>query len=215
MVPGGGYIVFLESDDIITPDYLELKIKAANEFPQAGIIFNDAKLIGDVNSKRACAIQKTLDRKKELINKENVDFYNLYIENLIISFSFVMVKKELLFNIPLDFNIPQCYDWYLWNNILNKNNIVIFIDKPLTNFRIHETSQSCTKVSSSYLLEKLKQDKNEFKSVSQKIYYNIFRIILVNNRMEKLFRPLYKRIKKIFCCKLYNLKNKIIKVIKL
>ena len=41
------WIVFLESDDTITPNYLEKKLKVIKENPEVKFIFNDVNLFGN------------------------------------------------------------------------------------------------------------------------------------------------------------------------
>ena len=41
------WVVFLESDDLITADYLKKKIDIIQKYPQVGLIFNDVQLFGD------------------------------------------------------------------------------------------------------------------------------------------------------------------------
>lgn len=41
----GNWIVFLESDDVITPDYLKKKVEIAQKYPDVVLIFNDCEFL--------------------------------------------------------------------------------------------------------------------------------------------------------------------------
>ena len=41
------WIIFLESDDTITPDYIEEKLKVIEQDPDIKFIFNDINMFGD------------------------------------------------------------------------------------------------------------------------------------------------------------------------
>ena len=43
----GEWLVFLESDDTITPDYMEVKLDALSNHPELVFIFNDINMFGD------------------------------------------------------------------------------------------------------------------------------------------------------------------------
>ena len=43
----GEWLVFLESDDTITPDYMEEKLKVLQNYPEIKFIFNDLNLFGE------------------------------------------------------------------------------------------------------------------------------------------------------------------------
>ena len=140
----GDWIVFLESDDTITKDYLEEKIKVVQENPNVGLIFNDINLFGD--EERIEGFNKAyLPRMKKKLqelgtsNKLVKLFKNKGKLNFIPTFSVVMIKTELLKN--LDFNSPNkpSLDFYLWLQIAKKCDYY-FIDKKLTNWRMHKNS---------------------------------------------------------------------------
>ncbi|MCD7780214.1 MAG: glycosyltransferase, partial [Candidatus Gastranaerophilales bacterium] len=45
------WVVFLESDDSITPDYLEKKVKVIKNNPNVNFIINDVNMFGDLDKK--------------------------------------------------------------------------------------------------------------------------------------------------------------------
>lgn len=133
------WLVFLESDDLITPDYLEEKVKVIRENPDIGFIFNDIETFGE----RAGVYDEYFDMQKKVIQKlgNPADyFYALGKNNFVPTFSVVMIKKSIMQE--LDFSTkggqPQL-DWYLWRQAA-LNHKFYYIDKKLTKWRLHNTS---------------------------------------------------------------------------
>lgn len=146
----GEWIVFLESDDSITPDYLEEKLQIANNNPDVNLIFNDINLFGDEEKIKNFNEVYILLMKKQLnitgqCNKLINLFRNKRNINFIPTFSVVMIKPALFQNI--DFNSPNkpALDFYLWLQIVKKCKFY-FIDKKLTNWRMHKDSYIGTKI---------------------------------------------------------------------
>lgn len=138
----GKYVAFLESDDTITPDYLEKKAKVISENPNIALIFNDVNIFGYEERVKGLEDYK---RNHDEILSSMVFPTNILKEmrniNLLATFSAVMVKKDILET--LDFNSPikASLDWYLWFQVIQKND-VFYIDEMLTNWRMHEDSYS-------------------------------------------------------------------------
>ena len=146
------WIVFLESDDTITPDYLEKKFNIIEKFPEVDFIYNDVNMFGD----------KTLideynigyfDIVRPILNNlsyptEMLDlFQKLKNNNLISTFSVVMIKKSLFENIDFNSPIKPYLDWYLWLQIISKTNCKFYyLPDKLTNWRMHKASYISAKL---------------------------------------------------------------------
>lgn len=198
----GDYIIFVESDDILLPELIETKIKTAEKYPTAAVIYNLIEPFGDEERVKNCI--KHLTNTKELITKKEFDYYNLFSNNIIPTFSCVMAKKDVLLTIPFEFEVPKCFDWYLWNTIIQKYPIV-YIDKPLTKFRLHKTSLSCLKKQKTSIY-------NALLNISERKYkinlpYNIFKFYKKFTSFEKIFRTLVRPIDKFIYNKLYKSKK--------
>ncbi len=194
----GDYIIFVESDDTISPDYIEQKLKVVQKYPDAAVIFNLIRPVGD--SKRVQKCHKYITKATNLINKPYFDYYELFTLNIIPTFSCVMAKKEVLEKIPFEFEVPKCFDWYLWNYIIQNYNIV-FLDKPLTNFRLHNISMSCTRPKDQAIYNALlKLSKRKY---NYNIFYKIFTFYKNFTRLEKLLRPICAKIDKAIYKSLY------------
>lgn len=133
------WIVFLESDDTITPNYLERKLQTAKEHPEVEFIFNNVNLFGFKD--KIELFEKHFDKINKIL-KENPYPANLlkYFkkDNLVGTFSVVMAKKKLFNN--LDYNCPNkaFIDYYLWIQIA-KNTNLFYLDEKLTNWRLHNS----------------------------------------------------------------------------
>lgn len=140
----GDWIAFLESDDVFEPDNLLKKVEIAQQYPSAKLIFNKVKFL--------CEDEKTKKRTKTFINTQKKlskipffktyprnMFYDFYINNIILTFSCVMVETNAIKN--ADFNTPvdTFLDWWLWINLAYKNDFY-YIDEELTSWRLHPKS---------------------------------------------------------------------------
>lgn len=138
----GDYVAFLESDDIWRENYLEEKLKIAQQYPNAGVIFNDVELFGDENRIKSYDEYFKLFHKQ--MNKKNFPsklFKELLFLNFVPTFSCAMVKSEALkncnFDIEKDF---QCWvDWAFWLQLAYYNDFY-YIPQKLTKWRIHDDS---------------------------------------------------------------------------
>lgn len=195
------WIVFLESDDTITPDYLEEKFKIVEKYPQTGFIYNNTNLFGDEER-----IQFMNDYFKVLsVELEKYSFPTNISEsyekfNPVPTFSCVMLKKKLFEG--LDFNTPikPWLDWYLWAQIAQKNEFY-FIDKKLTNWRMHKDSYNSEEKT---LLQRLRWEHLFYKmSKGSNI---VFEILFILNFMRKHFiRIHFKQRKILFLDKWYQI----------
>lgn len=170
----GDWIVFLESDDSITPNYLEEKLNVLKQYPEVKFIFNDVNMFGDETVIHR--FDTYFEEAKEILKSQgspaNLLKYFAKI-NLVPTFSVVMVHKSLLMN--LDYNVAHkpLLDVYIWAQIAQKSDFY-YIDKKLTNWRMHKDS---------YLsAEYPEKNKLKFKlQINSVVYYNnLFKRIFEN-----------------------------------
>ena len=135
----GEWIVFLESDDSIMPKYMEEKIKIIEKYKDVDFVFNNVSMFGHDH-------KSVIDMKKYvnnlLSNFENLkypsslpDFVSIF-EYL--TLSLLMVKKESLKNINYSGNNRQAISKNVWNQLYDKNFAGFYINKRLSNWRIHK-----------------------------------------------------------------------------
>lgn len=171
----GEWIAFLESDDLWRENTLEERVRAIKNNPQVGIIFNDVEEFGDDNT--ILTVKNNLDKNRVKISKLNFPkniFYDLNIENFLLTFSAVMIKKEILDDCPLDTPIDALLDWWIFVHI-SFNNEAFYINKKLTKWRQHKNS---------YLFRRKKPN---FQSVNLEAYLDVWR----TQKLGLKFLPFY------------------------
>ena len=135
----GKYITFIESDDYISCDYIEKKIKLFEKYEDLGLIYNNVQCIdnkpSEFLSNRIAEIENYWSLKNKPVNVGTLFCYANYIP----TFSCVMVKKNLIENCNFDCPKPPLLDWWLWVQIVSQTKIY-FINEKLTYWRIHSNS---------------------------------------------------------------------------
>lgn len=178
------WTVFLESDDFSQPEMIQ---SLYNSFSSnADLIFYDIQPVG-LDDTQPSWFYSYVPRIRNLMlsigaqKKPQMVDYKILEENIIPTFSCVAVKTELLREADFSCPVPEWIDWYLWIQICQKAN-VLFIDKKLVNWRIHENSLNRKKQIGSYLIKYRLFRKsirnillnNEIKNKSYKIVYLSF-----------------------------------------
>ena len=137
----GEWIVFLESDDLITPDNIEKKVQIIKKYSNLNLIFNDCEFFGDKNKVKDFSI--ALKKTRILLKNKNYPikmFYNFYLKiNKIFTFSSVMAKREDLLKISYNPPIDSLLDWWLWVQLAYIGNFY-YIPEKLTKWRLHKNS---------------------------------------------------------------------------
>ena len=136
----GEWIAFLESDDIFEPNCLEEKVKILNKNSKAGFIFSDLTTFGDEGKQAEKGkwhnkIRKYLKKRSRVTNFS----YDMINRNSIMTFSIVMVKKELLKDCDFNSPVKTYLDYWLWIQIARKTKCY-YLDMPLTRWRVHADS---------------------------------------------------------------------------
>ena len=178
------WVAFLESDDMWREDYLEMKVEIAKHYPEVGLIFNSVEFIGDKtiiqNYKKT--IKNIIKKTEQKIYPCNI-FKSFNVKNPILTFSSVLVKKELLraeyFSTPVD----KLLDWWLYIHIAYDTD-VYYIKEHLTKWRIHPKSYIWDKSKSKYKLVQIEayvdiwKKHPEEKFMGLFIFYSLLKLIL-------------------------------------
>lgn len=134
----GDWIAFLESDDIFEPDNLEKKVEIIKKNPNIKLVFNKVKFLAEEKRKQQKFYEKTQEKLSKMNFPKNM-FYDFSVDNMILTFSCVIVEakalKEADFNTPVDSSL----DRWLWIHLAQKNDFY-YIDKELTQWRLHSES---------------------------------------------------------------------------
>ena len=159
-------IIFADCDDIMHPDRLEISLEKLTYFD---VVVNDVCLFNN---------NLNLDKyfSNSLSNLQNIDLNMLYEKNFM-GLSNTAVKSEVLkMNLKPSNPYLKAYDWFLWSKILLKKKSTIFIDKPLTKYRIHGNNIAHLNKNFSELevingIKVKKNHYNEFRNVNNKYKY--------------------------------------------
>ncbi len=159
----GKWIAFLESDDLWACNTLEKRLACAEKYPQVGIIFNDVEEFGD--EKWLLAVKKNFERVRKILSKKTFPkniFYDINIHNLILTFSSVMIKRELFENLNFETPIDSLLDWWIYIHIAHQTEAYYLKDK-LTKWRQHRGS---------YIMRK---KKSHFKMANIQAYIDVYK----------------------------------------
>ena len=114
----GEWVAFLESDDTFKSNTLQKRFEVAEKYSNVGLIFNDVEEFGDNNS--VLAIKNNLEnirQKLENLSFPRNIFYDINIDNLLLTFSAVMIKQDLINKCSLETPIDALLDWWIFLHI--------------------------------------------------------------------------------------------------
>lgn len=137
----GDWIAFLESDDFFAPDNFLKKVEIIKKHPDAKLIFNKVEFL-DEGSKKPKWMKKSFEKKQENLSKMKFPrnmFYDFYINNMILTFSCVMVEAETLKNTNFNSPVDNLLDWWLWIHLAYQNNFY-YLNEELSYWRLHAKS---------------------------------------------------------------------------
>ncbi len=136
----GEWVAFLESDDTFKSNTLQKRFEVAEKYSNVGLIFNDVEEFGDNNS--VLAIKNNLEnirQKLENLSFPRNIFYDINIDNLLLTFSAVMIKQDLMNKCSLETPIDALLDWWIFLHITFEND-AFYINEKLTKWRQHRDS---------------------------------------------------------------------------
>lgn len=188
----GEWIAFLESDDFFEPDNLLKKIEIIKKHTNVKLVFNKVRFISQHKYKQQKQYELTQNKLSKMTFPRNM-FYNFNINNIILTFSCVMVEKNALKNANFKTPIDSFLDWWLWIHIAYKNDFY-YIDKELTSWRLHQES---------YIF---KENKPIFNLTQIRAYYDIYE---QNKSLKLLLFICYSQIVTLFFFKPLNFLKKL------
>lgn len=141
----GEWVAFIESDDVFMSDNLVKKVEIIREVKKdrgrdVKLIFNKVNFLQE-GKKNKFQLRIFAENQKKLSKMKfpkNM-FYDLFIDNLLLTFSAVAVETQALKN--ADFNTPKdaVLDWWLWVHLAYENDFY-YIDEELISWRLHDES---------------------------------------------------------------------------
>lgn len=132
----GDYILFLDGDDLIHPEKIQLAISNFEKNSDLSIVFNNTNYFQDT-------IENTLYPMK--IDAALLNFNDLLLywnEKIIIPIHSAIIKKSLFEGIEFNTNLTAQEDWLVWLRLFQKNPKVVVLDTVLSYYRKHNTSRT-------------------------------------------------------------------------
>lgn len=180
---GSEFVLFLDSDDKIKPNYIDEGIKRLKKYEHIGVVYANADSFGD--------------NSRENFKALPFDIATLLIRNYIPMC--VVMRRKIWEEVGgIDEQLIQYEDWEFWIRIYKAGWKFEFLTEPMFDYRIQNTSL-------------IAQDPNEkFRQAVAYIYkkhwdlvYEVFHQlyagqIIYNNDMEKPLRSFFKYSKKKF-----------------
>lgn len=140
----GSYIAFCESDDYWLPEHLEEKVKIITSFAKANLISNDLCVFGNYSKciqMEQNVLRRVRGRFRHTVNRFSYPEFRAH--NWIPTLSCCMIKRENLLDCNLTDNPrPSALDWWIYRQLIAKGNLVFYIPKKLTYWRMHASYNS-------------------------------------------------------------------------
>lgn len=126
-VTDGEYILPLDADDVIKPDYIEKCVERFVSHPETSLVYCEWEFFGE------------LTKAPKLVYR---GYRNLFVENTIFC-SAMFRRRDFSDAGGYDEKIPYGYeDWELWLRLLKEDSVVYQIPEKLFRYRIKQVSRS-------------------------------------------------------------------------
>jgi glycosyltransferase involved in cell wall biosynthesis len=132
----GEYILFLDGDDLIHPEKIQIALSNFQENTSLSIVFTTTNYFQD-------SIQNTLYPMK--IDENLLNFSDLLLywnEKIILPIHSAIIKKSVFEGIEFNTNLTAQEDWLVWLRLFQKNPKVIVLDTVLSYYRKHDSSRT-------------------------------------------------------------------------
>lgn len=127
----GEYIIFLDQDDVIKPEFIQLAIQEMLRTGSTGVAVN-----GHVIDSQGGII-----RRMYRVNKPKLTLDSLLKGNQMYTASQVLLKRKLVSDIGgFDIQADQADDWDMWIQQARRGKLV-FLDRDLLCYRLHDANQ--------------------------------------------------------------------------
>ena len=191
----GEFILPLDADDLIGPDYIEKALQRFKNFPDTKLVYCKAKLFGD----------RTGDW-----NLDEYNYKTMLFENIIFCTAMYR-KKDYYETTGYNENMIQGYeDWDFWLSLLNKSDIVYTIPEVCFYYRIRDQSRQGS-LTDEMLQDLTKTIYNNHKEKYEKYIPDIIWMSQQVKRQKKTITSLEAEIKRIQVSKAYRLGKLILK----
>jgi len=138
----GDYIQFLDADDLISNNKLELSLQWINNTVNENvqIVFTNFRMFSNnpkVTTEPYCILNEAIFTYENMLYEWN--------ETFSIPIHTVLIKKLLLQNVRFPEDMKAQEDWIFWVNLFKNNPKVLFLDQNLALYRINPSSRTMSK----------------------------------------------------------------------
>jgi group 2 glycosyl transferase len=182
----GEFVQFLDGDDMLQPTKLEESITLFTKEKCDIVISNFEEIKEGKRRPPFCNLGKYEFTYENILLKWDIDF-NIPIH------CFIFSKKSIegIFFVE-EFSVKE--DWVMWLEVFKRTPKVLFIDKPLAVYRIHNSNTSQNKE----LIEKNIEKVLSYILKNETLYFDAFFLKIINYYKEKIHkiqsRPWYKKV---------------------
>lgn len=121
----GKYLVFLDADDKLSPEYVSDCMKALADNPSADFAYTDMQMFG-----RETHIHKAMPFDAEYLKREG-NYINIA----------ALVDKHKFIEVGGFKKLPAFEDWDLWLRMVMSGSVGAYVSKPLYYYRRHQGSR--------------------------------------------------------------------------
>ncbi|RKS13303.1 glycosyltransferase family 2 protein [Flavobacterium sp. 120] len=132
----GDYIILLDSDDKLEPNYAETLIQLLEKYPEAGYAHGNVQEIDENDNKTRL---RNLFRKEEYIEPDKD--LKRQLSGMRVAANIILYKKEALIKIDyFNCTVNFCEDWYMLCQIADVGYGNVFSNKVLSSYRVWSDS---------------------------------------------------------------------------
>jgi glycosyltransferase involved in cell wall biosynthesis len=204
----GDFIQYLDADDILMPERIELLVKKAAVVDEGVILYSDLLLGNHLNINNTSRLSKPASIGRDIFFD---DMYKRFALDFIIIPSCVFFPRKAVENISWDENLSYSEDWDYYLKILKNNFIFRYISTPLIIYR--NTPDSLSKdinntIKANYkILGKWYNKRNGFSFSSRAAqFYQKSIVLYILNKNKELIKPQFAgKVKSLWFCFFYLL----------
>jgi glycosyltransferase involved in cell wall biosynthesis len=137
----GDAVVFLDSDDLLMPDCVAFCAEALESHHEVGVVYSDAMLV-DAERNLLCLHSEAMPgpRPSGMVLGELARRNFLTITT--------MVRRSCLGETPFQDGMEYAEDYDLWRRLASRYEF-LYVDKPLTCYRVHDAMSVCAQFTES------------------------------------------------------------------
>jgi glycosyltransferase involved in cell wall biosynthesis len=174
----GAFIQFLDSDDLLSPDKLNLSVQKVDVSLKNHVVITNFQMFKrDILYKTPPYCNLTLD----LFNLNSI--LNNWDFQFSIPIHCALFSKELFNSCSFDEDLKAKEDWHFWIQLFRNDLSVSFIDLPLAFYRMHTSSMT---QSSDLMIENQIKVLEKIKSITSKEEYDNFLL----NRATRYYKKI-------------------------